>query len=88
MPETNEDVAQLMQAWGAWFEAMADTGNSVGPSTTVHSDSKVSNDGGSNPASGYTVITAPDLDTATGHARGCPVFASGGSIEVRPIVEM
>ncbi len=46
-----QDVESVMQAWGDWFaslgDAVLDGGNPVGPSTTVHSDKSVTNDGGS-----------------------------------------
>ena len=37
---------------------------------------------------GYTLIEAKDLAQATELARGCPIFDSGGVVEVRPIRQM
>ena len=34
------------------------------------------------PLTGYTIITAESLADATEKAKGCPVLATGGSIEV------
>jgi hypothetical protein len=31
---------------------------------------------------GYTILKADNLGDATGMAKGCPVLASGGSVEV------
>jgi hypothetical protein len=46
----------------------------------------VSEGGGQNPVSGYSLIKADDLDSAVKLARGCPVLADGGSIEVAETV--
>lgn len=92
MPETEAEVAAVMQAWGDWFtelgEAVVDPGNPVGQSSTVHSDGSVTADGGSNPVSGYSIIEANDDADAQAKAQGCPVRTGGGSIEVTAIVEM
>lgn len=92
MPEDPAEIEATMQAWGAWFEAMggavADGGNPVGPSTTVNSDSSIVEGGGSNPASGYSVIEAGSVENACEMARGCPILAGGGSVEVAEIIEV
>ena len=75
-PETKEEVKQVMDAWGAWFNSMGgdvvDGGNPVGISTTVNSDGAVVNNGGANPASGYSLIEASDVDE-TRSQRQCTV---------------
>ena len=57
-PQTPEKTAKVMSKWNAWFESIGpsvvDGGNPVGKSQTVNSDKSVSNDGGSNPFSGYS----------------------------------
>ncbi len=91
-PETDEEVAEVMDAWGQWFggmgAAVVDGGNPVGQSSTVHSDGSVTGDGGSNPASGYSLIEASDLDDALVKAKGCPILAGGGSVEVAEAFDM
>jgi hypothetical protein len=86
MAEGEEAQAKVMAAWGAWFQtlgpALADGGNPVSQSKTIASDGSVSDGGGSNPSTGYSLIEADNLDAAVGLAKGCPVLASGGSIEV------
>jgi hypothetical protein len=37
---------------------------------------------------GYLVVTASNLDSATELARGCPIFANNGTVEVRELREM
>lgn len=91
-PETKEETAAIMEAWGQWFGAMGtavvDGGNPVGKSSTVQSDGSVDNNGGANPVSGYSLIEAPDLDDALSKAKGCPILAAGGSVEVAEALDM
>ena len=92
MPETEEAQAALYEEWGAWFgsigESLVDGGNPVSQSRTVASDGSVSDGGGANPVTGYSLVTADDIDVAVGHAKGCPVLASGGSVEVSEAIDM
>ena len=91
-PETEEEVARVMDDWGNWLgsmgSAVVDGGNPVGQSSTVHPDGSVSSDGGSNPASGYGLFEAADLDDALAKAKGCPILAANGSIEVAEAIDM
>jgi len=49
----------------------------------------VADDGGANPISGYTVISADSIEAATELAKGCPMVVNGnGSVEVAEAVEM
>lgn len=91
-PESDDEVAEVMDAWGKWFGSMGaaviDGGNPVGMSSTVNSDGSVNNDGGSNPASGYGLIEASDLEDALSKAKGCPILEAGGSVEVAQAIDM
>ena len=49
---------------------------------------KVTDGGGTNPLSGYSIITASDIDAALTLAKGCPVLDSGGSVEVAETIDM
>lgn len=92
MPETEEQQAAEMDAWGQWFGSMGsaviDGGNPVGLSSTVQSDGSVVSDGGANPASGYSLIEASDVEDAIAKAKGCPALASGGSVELAEAIDM
>ncbi len=96
-----EDTGQLMQAYGAYSEALVKAGAMQGgerlrPSTDATS---VKVRGGKTEVlngpyadtreqlGGYYVIDAPDLDAALSWAARCPTSAYG-TIEVRPIWEM
>ncbi len=90
-PETPEEGAKAMAAWSAWFAEMGDAvvngGNPVGMSKTV-SATGVSDDGGSNPLSGFSVVMADDIDGAVALAKGCPILNDGGTVEVAEAIQM
>lgn len=91
-PTNPEEMKTVHDAWGAWFGSMGsaviDGGNPVGKSSTVNADGAVANHGGANPAGGYSLIEAPTLADAHAKARGCPLLASGGSVEVAECMDM
>jgi hypothetical protein len=92
MPESESEQAAVMAAWGEWFaslgDAVADGGAPVGAATTIAADGSTSAGGGANPVSGYSLVTATDLDSAVALAKGCPILTAGGSIEVAETIEM
>ncbi len=92
MPETEEEGAAVMAAWGAWMEglgaALTDPGNAFGNSTTVQSDGSTNQGGGANPATGYTLVDAASLDAAVALASSCPILSAGGSVEVAETIDM
>src|SRR4051812_31755299 len=91
VPQSKEEGERVMQAWGAWFgklgASVVDGGNPVGKSTTVKNGSVIS-DGGANPGSGYSIIEALNTDDAVALAKGCPIIAAGGSVEIAEIYPM
>ena len=91
-PETEDEQAAVMAAWGAWMEglgsALKDPGNAFGNSSTINSDGSVTAGGGANPASGYTLLEADSLDAALALAKGNPILQAGGSIEVAETIDM
>ena len=91
-PESKEGMAEVMTAWGQWFgslgSAVIDGGNPVGQSSTVQSNGSVVDNGGANPASGYSLIEASDLDDAAAKAKSCPILVSGGSVEIAEAFDM
>lgn len=86
MPESEEEGARVMAAWTQWFEklgkAVVDAGNPIGTTRMIASDRRVTEGGGANPVTGYSIIEADNLDMAVGLASGCPILDSGGSVEV------
>ena len=91
MPDTPEEGAKVMAQWQAWLgglgDAVVNPGNPVGQSYTV-SASGVEDNGGANPASGFSIVTAASLDDALAMAKGCPHLLAQGSVEVAEMIEL
>lgn len=89
--ETKEDGMAHMEEWKAWMgglgDAIVDPGMPVGASKTVSQDG-VTDDGGSNPLSGITVVQADTIEQALEMAKACPHVSMGGTIEVAPTIDM
>jgi hypothetical protein len=90
MAETPQAQEAAMKAWGEWFgtlgAAVVDPGNPFGASTAVKADGTA----GSATAGlgGYSVVKADDLDGAATLAKGCPILAAGGTVEVYETLAM
>jgi hypothetical protein len=91
IPEGEEAQAASLEAWNEWMDAVGeqllDGGNPVGASRTIGSDGAVSETEGDR-VTGYSIIEADDIDAAIELARGCPILADGGSVEVAELVDM
>lgn len=92
MSDSKAEQDAAMAAWGAWFgtlgDAVVDGGAPTGASTTVGADGSTVSGGGANPASGYSLINATNLAAAASLAKGCPILANGGSVEVAETIDM
>ncbi len=86
MPETPAESEKVMAAWNSWIgglgSKMVDAGNPIGAARIIAANGKVSDGGGANPLTGYSVIEAGSLDEAVKLASTCPQLASGGSVQV------
>jgi hypothetical protein len=86
MAETEEEQQQVMAAWGKWYQdlgaAIVDGGNPVGRTMMIASDGSTTEGGGADPVTGYTIISADDMDAAVEMSRSCPHLKSGGTVEV------
>ena len=91
MSDTPEAQKAAMDAWMGWFGTLGDDildpGNPFGASSTVKSDGS-SQDGAAGGAGGYSVISANSLSEAASKAKGCPVLAGGGTVEVYEAMPM
>lgn len=91
MPETPEDQAAVTKAWTDWFTdldpAVADPGNPASQSRTIAPDGWVGGPS-ADPPTGYSILSAESIDAAVELAKGCPVLASGGTIEVVETIEV
>ncbi len=91
-PSNPAEAKSAIDAWGSWFGSMGtaviDGGNPVGPSSTVKADGSLADGGGTNPASGYSLIEAASLADAHKKAKGCPILKIGGTIEIAQAMDM
>lgn len=89
-PDSPEEGARLMAKWKSWVadlgDAVVDPGTPLGKSKTVSSDG-VSDDGGSNPLMGFSVVKAESLDAALEIAKACPHLEIG-TLEVAEVMKM
>ncbi|NCF69083.1 MAG: hypothetical protein GWP61_24245 [Chloroflexi bacterium] len=93
MPETEEEQAAVMAAWGAWYqglgEAVADPGNPFSPAVkNITSDRNVSDGAIGTASSGYTILNADSMEAAIGMAKNCPMLDGNGQITVYETFEM
>ena len=85
-----------LQKWAAWFKELGTSGHlkelghpleSAG--MVVKGSQKIVTDGpyaeAKDLVGGFSLIEAKDLAQAVEIAKGCPVLAAGGSVEVRPV---
>jgi hypothetical protein len=82
---TPDEQQKIMGEWMTWFgtigENLVDPGSPLGQSVEILTDGSVS-DRADSELTGYSIIEAADIEAATEAARGCPVLASGGSIDL------
>ncbi len=90
-PESPEEGGKHMAKIKAWVgglgDAVVNPGTPLGQSKTVSSGG-VSDDGGSNPLSGFSIVTADGMDAALEMAKRCLHLDLHGTIEVVEVKEM
>ena len=99
---TPEQMQQMMQEWGAWFEELEASGNLRNPGSALAPGGAVVSANGQNIATdsamaevkeligGFSIIAADSLEAATELAKGSPHLGAhpGSTIDVRAIIEM
>lgn len=89
-PKSPEEGMEHMVKWKAWAAGLGDAltmpGAPLGQSKTV-SASGVTDGGGVNPLSGYSVLKANNLDEAIELVMDCP-HLSFGTLEVAEMMDM
>jgi hypothetical protein len=99
MPGSPEQAQQQMQKWMGWLKDLTAKGHIKDPGHPLESSGKivagkppVVTDGpfaeAKDMIGGYTVVHAADLTHAAELTIGCPIFEVGGTVEVRPIMQM
>lgn len=89
MPSDPEAIQAVMAEWSAWYESMGDGlvdgGAPIAYSTALNAD------GGTDaPAqlTGYTVVSAADMNAAAEIAKGCPVVENGHTVQISECIDM
>lgn len=89
-PANPEEGAKFMAEWMVWIGSLGtgaiNPGTPVGGNRTVTSTG-VSVGGGANPVTGYSLVSAVDMEAALAMARRCPHLAHG-TIEVAEVKPM
>ena len=94
-PTSPEGMQAQMQKWMTWIQKLRDQGKYIagdpleGKGKVLKSSNKIITDGpfaeGKELIGGYFLIKAETLDEAATVAKDCPIFETGGSVEVRPV---
>jgi len=94
-PASPEGMQAQMQKWMNWIQKLREEGKYVAgdplerKGKVLRSPNKVITDGpfaeGKELVGGYFLVRADGLDEAAKIAKDCPIFETGGSVEVRPI---
>ncbi|MGA2641155.1 MAG: hypothetical protein ABSG21_09660 [Spirochaetia bacterium] len=83
------EVEKIMKVWMGWFEklgkTLVDGGKPFGQGKTVTASGIHD---GANASNGYTIIQAENLTAAAAVAKGCPIIADGGEVQVFETVAM
>jgi hypothetical protein len=98
-PASPAEMQQQIQKWSAWFKDLTDSGCLAARGHPLERSGKVV--AGQNKSvtdgpyaeakdfvGGYSIVEANDIAHAVELAKGCPNFAYGGSVEVRPLMQM
>ncbi len=79
---------EVVAAWDDWFQrraaSFADVGHAFGPGRMITNETTVEWSRSSNPASGYSIVNAPNIDAAEQLLEGCPIVDSVSLYEALP----
>jgi hypothetical protein len=79
---------ELVEAWINWFQrraaSFADVGSPFGPGRQITNETTLELSLLSNPASGYSIVNAENIDAAEQLLEGCPIVESVSLYEALP----
>jgi hypothetical protein len=81
-PGTSDEIA----AWNAWFQGMGSQLRDLGK--PVFNRAAVGDSADGALLGGYSLVTAENLDEALMLAKGCPIVAAGGGVEVGELADL
>lgn len=88
---TQEQQNAHMKLWDVWeAKTNAQGGNRLLPGGNFLNEEKIITDGpfseSKEVVGGYVILSATDLNEATTLSKNCPIFETGGTIEIREIM--
>jgi hypothetical protein len=95
-PRSPEEARRSGERWRAWEHALKEGGHSVtGAQLEAEGRRVIGSEravvdgawGGDYVMGGYFVVSASSLAEAVEIAKGCPVLANGGTVEVRRVMD-
>lgn len=90
-PSSPEEGASQMARWKAWVAGLGDAAVNPGQpltNTRIVSSDGVSDDGGVNAMSGYSIVSADSMEAALEIAKACPFLDTGGTLEVAEMMSL
>ncbi len=98
-PPPPAEIGAHLATWAAWMAELTEAGHlEPGPGRlenggrTLRGTAKTLTDGPyaetKDLVSGVSIISADSIEHATELARGCPIYAYNGSVEVRPLMSV
>ncbi len=88
--QTDDEIVHEMARWGDWMNSLGgqliEPGAPVGKLKTL-SASGITDDGGANPGSGYSIVEAESIEAVLALIKACPRLDSG-TIELAPLIDM
>jgi hypothetical protein len=99
IPQSPEQRQKQLQKWAAWFKELGANGHlkELGhplesASIVVEGNQKIVTDGpyaeAKDLVGGFSLIEAKDIAQAVDLSKGCPILEVGGSVEVRPVMQL
>jgi len=80
---------ELADAWSNWFQrratSFADSGSAFGARRQITNEATIELSQSSDPASGYSIVNAENIDAAEQLLEGCPIVDSVSLYEALPI---
>ena len=92
MPDSPAEGERTMKLWNDWMgglgKALVDGGNPAGAWRTIAANGKVSEGGGANPSTGYSILEAKSLDDAVSISKSCPILKACVSVVLADLMQM
>ena len=93
-----EEMQARMKKWMDWMGNFAAQNKLIDRGNRLHTDGKIVNPGNvitdgpyteiKELIGGYSIVKADSYEEAVEMAKGCPILAVGGTVEVRDIIAM